>query len=249
MSHIPFMRNIHRILAAGFVFVAAGSTHAVDYTWDASGGAPADDGSGNWDATGGTNWFDGSTYGAWGNTTSDRAIFGVGSGAAGTITVGTVNANGIIFNAPGSGNYTLSGGTITLGGTPTITANSSATIASTIAGAVTLTKQGVGVLTLSGPNTYSVGTELMAGTISVSDLSGIGSGYLAVKTGAIFQYTGGGSETTSRTLWLDNGASTFDISNASGALTWNGGGTRSQAFTKTGAGTLTMGGRSAAGRR
>jgi hypothetical protein len=37
----------------------------------------------------------------------------------------TVNANKITFNAPGSANYTLSGGTITLGGTSlAITVNS-----------------------------------------------------------------------------------------------------------------------------
>jgi hypothetical protein len=60
-------------------------------------------------------------------------VFGVANGAAGAIAVGTVNANGITFNAPGSGAYTLSGGTISLGGTtPTITANTNAAIGSAL---------------------------------------------------------------------------------------------------------------------
>ncbi|MFO1528311.1 MAG: autotransporter-associated beta strand repeat-containing protein [Kiritimatiellia bacterium] len=178
----------------------------------------------NWDA--GVVWVDG----------NDATFAGTGE----AVTVGTVTVHNTVFNSTG---YNLSGGTITLSGSgPTITANQNAIIGSIIAGG-NLTKNGTGVLTLSGSNTYSGGTELTAGTISVGALSGIGTGYLAVKFGSTFQYTGSGSETSTATLWLDNGASTFDINNASGSLTWNaGGGTRNAAFTKTGAGTLTMGG-------
>ena len=47
---------------------------------------------------------------AFGNAATYPAVIGAGSGAAGTITVsGTVDVNTIQFNAPGSGNYTLSG--------------------------------------------------------------------------------------------------------------------------------------------
>ena len=107
------------------------------YTWDNDGAAPLNDGGGNWTASGGQNWFDGtSAYGAWGNTVNDVAVFGVNNGVACSIAVGTVNANGITFNAAGSGSYTLSGGAITLGGTvPTLTANTSATVSSVLTGA------------------------------------------------------------------------------------------------------------------
>ena len=140
------------------------------YTWDNDGAAPLSDGSGAWSASGGQNWFDGiSTYGAWGNTVNDSAVFGAANGAAGSIAVGTVNANRITFNAPGSGSYTLSGGTITLSGSsPTIAANAGATIGSVLIGTAGLTKAGAGTLTLSGINTYNGNTTITGGTFKIT---------------------------------------------------------------------------------
>ena len=77
---------------------------ATTFTWDADGAAPLNDGAGTWDPTGGTNWNTGATFGAWGNTAADEAVFGVNNGAADIVTVGTVTANKLTFNAPGSGN-------------------------------------------------------------------------------------------------------------------------------------------------
>jgi alpha-L-fucosidase 2 len=150
--------------------LVVGKAGAGTYTWDNDGAAPLNDGGGSWAATGGQNWFDGtSTYGAWGNTVSDIAVFGVNNGAAGSIAVGTVTANGITFNAPGSGNYTLTNGTITLGGaSPTITANVDATIGSCLTGSVGLIKSGAGTLTLSGANTYTGNTTNNGGTLKVT---------------------------------------------------------------------------------
>ena len=55
-------------------FVAAvAPLSAASYTWDASGGTPLNDGGGTWNATGGTNWFDGTSYGAWGNSCPPRS--------------------------------------------------------------------------------------------------------------------------------------------------------------------------------
>jgi autotransporter-associated beta strand protein len=103
---------------------------AVNYTWDASGSAPLDDGGGTWTASGGSNWYDGSAYGAWGNTTGDAAIIGSGSGAAGTIgVIGTITLNTLTLNASGAGNYIISGGILSFGGAaPAINVNQSATI-------------------------------------------------------------------------------------------------------------------------
>ncbi len=127
---------------------------ATAYTWDASGGDPLDDGGGNWNATGGANWNTGASYGAWGNALADTATFGVNSGAAGTITVGTVNCGGITFNAPGSGNYVLDGGTITLnaGGIIAPKTTVTATINSDIAanGTINLQSDGSGTINLNG---------------------------------------------------------------------------------------------------
>lgn len=120
--------------AAFFVHFAASSAFAVPYYWD-NDGATAGFGTatGTWtapttgngtqgwstDATGSTLPIDVTT------TTSDTLNFGVSGTAlaAGTITVsGTVDANKLVFAAATSGPFTLSGGTIALGGTsPSIT--------------------------------------------------------------------------------------------------------------------------------
>ncbi len=69
-------------------------------------------------------WSNGAADSVWSNSGNNTAIFGSGNGAAGTVTVGTITAGGLIFNAATSGSYLLSGGTLTLGGaTPTISAN------------------------------------------------------------------------------------------------------------------------------
>lgn len=156
----------------------SGPSEAAPFTWTSSGTSPLADGSGSWNATGGTNWFNGTTYGAWGNTNADTATFGVGSGAAGTITVGGVTTNGITFNTAGSGNYTLSSGTVTLAGsTPTITvnANGTTTLTSVLAGSAGLTKTGARTLTLSGSqaNTYSGTTTVSAGVLNLNKTAGV----------------------------------------------------------------------------
>lgn len=151
--------------AAGLI----SAVHAATLTWDASGANPAapTDGTGTWN-TSAANWSNGAADLAWPNSNADVAVFGANNGAAGAITVGTVTANGITFNAATSGNYSLSGGTLTLDGTtPTVTATVDASIASAIAGTLGLAKAGIGNLTLSGTNTYSGGTAVNAGTLTV----------------------------------------------------------------------------------
>lgn len=168
----PKSSRFLQLVTCGSLLIAWSQLGAASFSWDADGAAPLNDGAGNWNATDGTNWANGATYGAWGNTTADEAIFGVNNGAADTITVGTVNANKLTFNAPGSGNYTLSGGTITLGGTtPTITAATNATIDSAVAGAA-FTKAGAGNLTLNnsvaGALTVTTGTLTLGGNFTRS---------------------------------------------------------------------------------
>ena len=109
---------------------AAFGLHATNLTWDATTGTTgAQDGAGTWtNAVPNINWWDGAANVTWNNATPDNAIFGAGSGAAGTVTVQTLTTNtvgNITFNAPGSGSYTIAGNNTTsskvnLSGSPTI---------------------------------------------------------------------------------------------------------------------------------
>jgi autotransporter-associated beta strand protein len=189
----------------------SGLSEAAPFTWTSSGTSPLADGSGSWNATGGTNWFNGSAYGAWGNTNADTATFGVGSGAAGTITVGGVTTNGITFNTAGSGNYTLSSGTITLANsTPTITVNASGTtrLTSVLAGSAGLSKTGAGTLALAGANTFTGGVVVSGGTLSVQGSIAANQNY-TISNGAL---------TTSAAVYNPLGL------NTSGTMTINAGG-------------------------
>ncbi len=185
--------------------------HAANYTWDASGSDPLDDGAGTWASSGGTNWFNGTTYGAWGNTTSDVAFFGVGSGAAGTVTVsGSVTTNGLTFNAAGSGNYTLSGGTIGLGGTtPTVTVNAAGTttISSLLTGTAGMVKAGTGALSLTGLSSSTASNYAGTTTIGQGTLSITSAGTAAFAGGLTFGASAGATNTGA--LDLTNASARF----------------------------------------
>ena len=149
-------------------------------TWDANGAAAGTGGTGTWDTTS-LIWFNGATFQAWNNATFDNGIFG---GTVGTVTLGSpISAHNLTFTANG---FTLAGSGLTFGGlTPTITTNPgvTATISSTIGGSADLIKAGTGTLALTGPNTYSGGTTISAGTLRVG--SGGTAGTLG--TGAVVE--------------------------------------------------------------
>ncbi len=164
------------ILAAAVAMTGANRSSGALLTWDSSLTTPLApvDGPGSWD-TASTAWSDGTNNNIWNNTNNDTAIFGHG-GAAGTgaITViaGGVTVGGITFNALASGNYNLSGGTITLGApSDAITVNAgSPTITSVLAGATAaLSISGAGTLNLlATANTYGGGTSITNTTVNLA---------------------------------------------------------------------------------
>lgn len=235
-----------RTYACGLLALAAISStlRADTLTWDSSGlnpNAPVD-GAGAWDTTTAL-WSNGSVDSIWSNAGNNTAVFGSSNGAAGTVTVGTITAGGIIFNAATSGSYLLSGGTLTLGGTtPTITTNANAEIASVIAGTTGLTKEGSGVLTLSGTNTFTGGLKLNAGVVSYSAAANLSSGTITLGGGTLRYIGNSGYQAISRSWVLTAAGVTFDQASSgtgytalSGTMTYSGSGART--VTLTGSGT------------
>jgi fibronectin-binding autotransporter adhesin len=185
------LRLAGTIFVLGFVHTLLGqSATAASVTWNTNSTGSPVDGGGTWNTTS-ANWWNASTDAVWPNTTSYTAVFGASSGAAGTVLVTSVSANGLTFNTPASGTYLLSQGTINLGGaTPTVTTNAtSGTIGSTIAGSVGLTTAGAGTLVLAGNNLYTGTTTISAG---------------------ILQLAAGGSLATAGSLNL-SGSGTFNV--------------------------------------
>lgn len=130
------------------------------------------------DVSAGSLYFDAGNSTTWDNGTSSNWGASVGAynqpwvgdsdanfvGTAGTVNVsGTITSiNSMNFSVDG---YTIAGGPVTLTGSGVVTtASGTATIASQILSSVGLTKQGDGLLYLSGNNGYSGTTTINAGT-------------------------------------------------------------------------------------
>jgi fibronectin-binding autotransporter adhesin len=129
--------------------------------------------------------------------------------------------------------------TLNAGGGTIDTNTFDSTLSGVIGGAGRLTKNGLGTLTLGGVNTYTGGTTINAGTVSVSNDNNLSN------AASTLTFDGGTLLTTaginsSRDVTLNAGGGTIDTngfdSSFSGAVTGLGN------FTKDGAGTLTFSG-------
>jgi len=177
-----------------------------DFLWNTS--------SSNW---GGVAWTQGAD-----------AVFG--SNGVGTITLSGTQTladslTALCFDFPG---YKLTGGTLSLptnsGGNSGFNLNADAEIASVITGPGSLTKNGNGVLTLSGNNTYYGTTVVNAGTLKLSNGGNLGNSFVPVSgTLAIAQSANGSTNALNGYLTLYAGAnftmadtyiSTFNVGGA-----------------------------------
>ncbi len=165
--------------------------HAV-LTWNANSGAGATavDGSGTWNLTT-ANFTDGTNYAFNGPERTEQATFGAGSGTAGTVTLGaTVPVDQIIFNAAGSGTYTIASSganVIALGAGSIITTNVNAAISANMTGGTSsqhgavfqLIKNGNATLTLTGTTTLLSGVAFhaRAGTTVIDSGGNFNSGF------------------------------------------------------------------------
>ncbi len=161
----------------------SGTAQAAALTWDISTvTAGPQDGAGTWD-TSTTKWWNGTADVRW-TTTTDTAVFGGLSGAAGSVTVAAagIGVDAILFRPVASGTYTLAGtGLITLGAggiNATTTANISAPV--TLGAAQSWITASSKTLTISGAVTNGASTLTVdgAGTTAISGIIGGGSGGL-----------------------------------------------------------------------
>ncbi|UPG83981.1 autotransporter outer membrane beta-barrel domain-containing protein [Luteibacter aegosomatis] len=182
------------------------------------------------------------------------ASFAVFAGTPGTVTVdngnGQVAAGGMQFQTDG---YRITGdalmlnasaATVRVGDGTAAGAAVTATIDAPLVGSAMLVKDDLGTLVLSGPNTYTGGTTVHAGTLQVSGDGNLGdpSGGLYVDDATVHTT---GDVLTSRDVGL-GGAASFDTDTGT-TLDVARGITGTGSLTKTGGGTLVLGGASTYG--
>ena len=162
------------------ILALACALRAADQTW-LDGNANND-----WSATA-PNWDAGAVW-----TDRNSALF-FGTGEVLDVN-GAVSVSNITFNATG---YTIgdatADGTLTLIGAPsviTVAAATTNTISEVLAGSGGLTKEGSGMLTLSGANSPSTGNTIInAGTIRWGNIDVLPSGSVTVNAGATLEWT------------------------------------------------------------
>ncbi|MEZ0256989.1 MAG: autotransporter-associated beta strand repeat-containing protein, partial [Chthoniobacter sp.] len=242
-----------------YLGTAAGSTPASNtYTWIGGAADP------NWSTAG--NWQ--GTTAPISNASTTKLVFS-GSPATPSLSpnnsVANFNVFGILFG-PGTGNYTLTGQPFNLGSSGLISSRSglqtiqnnvtllasqswsvdaggTVAVSGNIAGAgFSLTKTGAGTLLLSGTNTYTGGTNINSGTLTVGSGGGLGTSGTISFGGGTLQYSA--ANTTDYSARFSTAAGQSYNIDANGqnvtlasALTSSGG-----VLTKSGTGKLTLSG-------
>ena len=208
---------------AAFLAVTGPSADAA-LTWNSAG--PSD----FWStAAGNTNWNPGNVV--W--TQNESAVFDGTSGTPEAVTVTTVNTfdninydvSGFSISSAGAGSFVLAND---LASTITVTnLSDSAAIGETIAnnagGPSTLTKAGLGTLTLNGTaaSTYSGGTIISAGTLAISQTGALGTG--AIQNAATLNINVGNSTPTGLATGMSGaGAANVTLSTGSNTTLLNG---------------------------
>ena len=188
----------------------------VSSTWNSTGSAAGPvDGNGTWTNGSGSLWWNGTTNAPWSNSPVQNAQFGTPGTASGTafavtlgsaITVGTLTFGNQNYTISGGGNsLTINSGIramanatvnapVILGGANTwevgyTTGTTTATL--NIGGNISgpgfgITKQGPGLLTLSGSNSYSGGTTVANGTLQLNSAGALpASGNVTISGGSL----------------------------------------------------------------
>lgn len=167
------------------------------------------------------------------------------AGATTPITIGGTNtliigAGGITVQA-GTGAHTINCA-VSLGSVQTWSnvSTNTFTVTGNISGNAALTIGGNGTIVLSGNNTYSSGTTLSGGTLSLSNPNALAGGGNIVFAGGILQFTG--NNTSDYSTRIVNSTSPIAIDTNGQSVTFTGvlAGSNNGGLTKTGNGTLVL---------
>jgi outer membrane autotransporter protein len=180
---------------------------------------------------------------------ADLIITNNGTIAGGLSGDGTTRAAAIHFTGGsnrltiGSASATINGGIVIDTGTLTFDQVINTTISSVISGGGSVIKEGSGTLTLTGESTYTGGTTIAGGVISISRESNLGatSGTLTLD-GGMLQVTGTTLTGLTRDIVLGSSGGGFDIVEAGNTFTVTQSFSGSGGLTKLGAGTLVLSG-------
>ncbi|MHA3774138.1 autotransporter-associated beta strand repeat-containing protein [Verrucomicrobiota bacterium sgz303538] len=209
-----------RTILVGAIVAAAASANAADGTWTNTAGGLWSN-SLNWSseivadgigATANFNTLDitaATTVNLDSSRTAGNLIFGdtTISSAANWSLANNLNAANILTLDVASGSPTI---TVNALGT-----NSSASISAVIAGNDGLTKDGAGILVLSGANTYTGATVINAGRLRAGNSTALGSGTVTVATGAGLELQNGINLANAVNL---NGATALALNNGINTL-------------------------------
>ncbi|WP_310497297.1 autotransporter-associated beta strand repeat-containing protein, partial [Sandarakinorhabdus sp.] len=213
-------------------------SYAGEYNWDGGDFGPdggVDGGDGTFNLTN-TNWTnaDGTFNLAWGNQAGLAGTVGNFGGAAGAVTLGdTLNFRALNFLTSG---YILSGGALSMDAGILNVASGTAEIGSALTGTNGLIKAGAGQLILTGVNSYTGGTLLLAGSVGVGNDLALSTGDVGMTDGTSI-LTVGGARTLANNFTL-TGVTAYDTT--AGDLTLGGTVAGGGVLTKQGAGTLVL---------
>jgi autotransporter-associated beta strand protein len=162
--------------------------------------------SGTWD-TATANWLNGGASATF--ATGNSVIFDDSASSNTTISLSANRSPGTVFFNNASKNYSIGG--------------------SAIAGTGKLVKENSGALTLNNANTYSGGSTIYSGTVTVGNNTALGTGTVTLSGGTLF----GGSSGFTLANAIQAQTNTSSVIDCSGNLTLNG--------NLTGGGTITRG--------
>ena len=221
-----------------------------------------------WNLTSGGSWASSSNWTNGVPSTNYTAQFTTSLAAPSTVTLdGDRTVNGLVFDS--ASGYTIAsgtGGTLTFfksGSSAAINATSGSHVVSapskfdssvaatvdvgatlTLSGVVSgvggLSKAGSGVLDLTAHNTFSGSVSVVGGTLGFAYADGLGSGSLTLSGGALRYDTGNTADISGKVVTFGLDGATVNTNGNNVTFANSVGNAGSGAFTKSGAGTLTL---------